>query len=33
VFGALVRQGALADNRIDPGDVLAVDVEPVTVSP
>lgn len=29
LFAALVRAGALADNRIDPGDVLALDVQPL----
>lgn len=28
IFAGLVRQGALQDNRIDPGDILALDVEP-----
>ena len=29
LFAALVRQGTLADNRIDPGDLLSVDFRPV----
>jgi hypothetical protein len=33
VFAALIRQGALADNRIDPGDLLALDVKPLIVAP
>jgi hypothetical protein len=32
-FAALVRRGALADNRIDPGDVVVLDARPVTVVP
>jgi hypothetical protein len=33
MFAALVRSGAFADGRIDPGDVLAIDVRVVTVAP
>ena len=33
VFAALVRPGALADNRIDPGDVLAVDTKTLVYLP
>ena len=32
-FAALVRQGALVDNRIDPDDILALDVKLVEVLP
>lgn len=31
-FAALVRRGAFADNRIDPGDILAIDMKDVTVA-
>jgi hypothetical protein len=33
VFAALVRRGALVDDRIDPGDILAVDVRPFSLAP
>ncbi len=33
VFAALVRQGALEDNRIDPGDILALDLKVLVFSP
>jgi hypothetical protein len=32
-FAALVRPGAFQDNRIDPGDILALGVKPLTFSP
>jgi hypothetical protein len=32
VFGALVRAGALIDDRIDPGDIVAIDLKSVTVT-
>ena len=31
-FAALVQHGTLADNRVDPGDILAIDVKTVTFS-
>jgi hypothetical protein len=33
LFAALVRPGALADDRVDPDDVLALDVKPVSFTP
>lgn len=33
LYAALVRRGSLADNRLDPGDLLFLDVKPVTVAP
>lgn len=33
LFGALVRVGGFLDNRIDPGDVLALELQSVTVAP
>lgn len=33
VFAALVRQEALSDGRLDPGDVLALDIKPLLFSP
>jgi hypothetical protein len=33
LFAALVRPGALQDNRIDPGDVVVLDVRPIAFSP
>ena len=32
-FGALVRPGVFQDNRIDPGDLLVLDLQPVVISP
>jgi hypothetical protein len=33
VFALLARKGAFADNRLDPGDVLAIEVKEVTMRP
>ena len=33
IFAALIRRGALADNRIDPDDVLAFDLKEVVFAP
>jgi hypothetical protein len=33
LFAALVRQGALLDTRLDPDDILAFDLQPITFSP
>lgn len=33
IFAVLVRQGALEDNRVDPGDILALDMTHLVVSP
>lgn len=33
VFAALVQQGAFQDDRIDPGDIIVLDVKAFTFSP